>query len=171
MADNEHRLLRRYIKESLVSELGLGDIAKGVGDVLGIGSSGKSSIDKWFSGFMSRQLDAVGKQADEWIGKKLDQVLPDNVLLNINKYAQKSGEKSSSTVLAKVVAGWLDGVEEMMEKEFSEDQKKQIYQFAVDEYAAALKKDPDAKKALALVKRKLDMKYGSLLSKPKEQAK
>jgi hypothetical protein len=171
MADNEHRLLRRYIKESLVSELGLGDIAKGVGGVLGIGPSGKSSIDKWFSGFMSRQLDAVGKQADEWIGQKLDRILPDSVLSNIDKYAKNSGEKSSSTVLAKVIAGWIDDVEEMTEKEFSEDQKKQIYQFAANEYAAVLKRDPDAKKALALVKRKLDMKYGSLLSKPKEQAK
>jgi hypothetical protein len=167
MADNEHRLLRRYIKESLMSELGLGDIAKGIGGVLGIGPSGKSSIDKWFSGFMSRQLDAVGKQADDWIGQKLDQVLPDSVLSNIDKYARKSGEKSSSTVLAKVVSGWIDDVEEMTEKEFSEDQKKQIYQFAVNEYAASLKKDPDAKNALALVKRKLDTKYGSLLSKPK----
>jgi hypothetical protein len=52
-----------------------------------------------------------------------------------------------------------------LDKEFSNQQKKQIYQFATDEYAAIIKKDPDLKKASSLVKRKLDLQFGALLTK------
>lgn len=170
MADNEQRLLRRYIRESLVSELDLSDVTKGVKGILGFGS-GTGTIDKWFSNFMSRQLDSVGKSADKFIGQKLDQLLPSDVLKNIEKYSKKSGE-SSSTVLAKLVSGWIDEADELFEVEFSNDEKKQIYQFATDEYANALKKDNSSvKNALDLVKRKLDAKYGTRRANSKEKIK
>ena len=162
----ERRLLREYIKESIVvSEVDLAGFAKTAGDFLGFGGGSGSTVDKWFSNFLDRQLDAVGEKADEWIGQKLGEILPDSVLTKIDQYAKKTGESSASNVLTKITSGWIEETEEALDKEFSNQQKKQIYQFATDEYAAIIKKDPDLKKASSLVKRKLDLQFGALLTK------
>lgn len=161
----ERRLLREYIKESIVvSEIDLGGIARSVGKAVGIGGK-ESTTGKWFSNFLDRQLDAIGKNADEWIGQKLDEILPDSILKKINDNSKEEGESSSSEVIAKITAGWIEQTEAVSDKEFSNQQKKQIYQFSAKEYAAFLKKDPDLKKASSLVKRKLDLEFGQLLTK------
>ena len=166
----ERRLLREYIKESIViSELEVGAFAKKAGEFLGFGGGSGSTVDKWFSNFLDRQLDAVGEKAEEWMGQKLGEILPDSVLAKIDQYAKKTGESSSaSNVLAKITSGWIEETESALDKEFSNQQKKRIYQFATDEYAAIIKRDPDLKKAASLVKRKLDLEFGALLTKSKK---
>lgn len=162
----ECRLLREYIKESIViSELDVGGFAKKAGEFLGFGGGSGSTVDKWFSNFLDRQLDAVGEKAEEWMGQKLDKILPDSVLAKIDQYAKKTGESSASNVLAKITSGWIEETESALDKEFSNQQKKQIYQFAIDEYVAIIKKDSDLKKAASLIKRKLDLEFGTLLAK------
>jgi len=165
---NDHRLLRKYIKESLsLHEVGLSDLKGMARGALGFGDS-KSGPQKWFASFMGRQLDKAEKKIDSWLGEKLDAILPDDVKAKIKDYEKESGE-SASTTLTKVIEEWMSDIEDMADKEFDPAQKKQIYEFASKEYAAILKKDSDVKKALLLIKRKLDMKYGSLLSKEKEK--
>ena len=162
----ERRLLREYIKESIViSELEVGEFAKSAGKFLGFGGGGGSTVDKWFSNFLDRQLDAVGEKAEEWMGQKLGEILPDSILSKIDQYAEETGESSASNVLAKITSGWIEETESALDKEFSNQQKKRIYQFATDEYAAIIKRDPDLKKAASLVKRKLDLEFGTLLTK------
>ena len=165
----ERRLLREYIKESIViSELEVGEFAKSAGKFLGFGGGGGSTVDKWFSNFLDRQLDAVGEKAEEWIGQKLGKILPDDVLAKIDQYAEETGESSASNVLTKITSGWIEETEVVSDKKFSNQQKKKIYQFATDEYVTIIEKDPDLKKAASLVKKKLDLEFGTLLSKSKK---
>ena len=165
----ERRLLREYIKESIVvSEVDLAGFAKTAGNFLGFGGGSGSTVDKWFSNFLDRQLDAVGEKAEEWIGQKLGKILPDDVLAKIDQYAEETGESSASNVLTKITSGWIEETEVVLDKKFSNQQKKKIYQFATDEYVTIIEKDPDLKKAASLVKKKLDLEFGTLLSKSKK---
>jgi len=165
----ERRLLREYIKESIIiSELDVGEFAKSAGKFLGFGGGSGSTVDKWFSNFLDRQLDAVGEQAQEWIGQKLGKILPADVLTKVDQYAEETGESSASNVLTKITSGWIEETEVVSNKEFSNQQKKRIYQFATDEYVTIIEKDPDLKKAASLVKQKLDLEFGKLLSKSKK---
>ena len=171
---NDNRLLRKYIRESLLVEKSfLDDITSSIGGgikgALGFGK-GKSGPQKWFADFLGRQLDSAGQKFDQALGQKLDQILPDELKSKIAAYEKQSGE-SSSTSLAKVVSAWIDEVEDMNDKQFTSTEETQISDYAASEYAAILRKDPDVKKALILVKRKLDMKYGTLLSKPTKKTK
>jgi|GEM_PF-3151251 len=161
----EQRLLRKYIKESLVTELGFTDVALDVGRNFGTHASdwGPSS---WFANFMSRQMDKLGDSADEWIGTKLDAVLPGALKNRVEQYSQELTGESSSTVLSKVVAGWIEEVEDLIRERFPSSEKRQIYRFAADEYAQILRRNPDVKKAIEQVKRKLDIKYGARISRP-----
>jgi len=166
---SDHRLLRKYISESLVTELdfsALSNLAKGN---LGL-SRGKSGPQKWFADFLSRQLDAAGEQIDSYLGQNLDAILPDDLKQKISNYEKKSGEKSTEN-LAKVVSGWIKDFEDTLGKDFSSSEERQISDFAAKVYAEALKKDPDTKKALVWVKRKLDMQYGASVSKSSKKTK
>lgn len=174
MSKNDRLLLRRYIKESLLLEKSGGSdffssVTSGAKGMLGFGD-GKSGPQKWFAKFIDKQLDQAGEKIDKWLGKKLDDLLPDETKTALATYEKESGE-SYSTSLTKVVDEWIKDIEDMADAEFNSAQKKEIYEFASKEYAAILKKDSDVKKALLLIKRKLDMKYGTLLSKDKSKAK
>lgn len=171
----DHRLLRKYIKESLLTEKSFLDdisssVSSGIKGALGFDSKGKKGPQKWFADFLNRQLDSAGEKIDKALGQKLDQLLPDDLKTKVAQYEKQTGE-SSSTSLAKVVSSWIEDFEEMSDKEFTSAEEKQISDYAASEYAAILRKDPDVKKALILIKRKLDMKYGSLLSKSKKKTK
>lgn len=164
---SDHRLLRKYIRESLVSEKfgdGAGNFIKGN---LGL-ASGKSGPQKWFAQFMGKQLDTAGERIDKWVGGVLDGLLPSELKTKISSYQKETGE-SASTSLTKVVQGWISDIEDMSDREFDKTQKKQIYEYASKEYAALLKKDSDVQKALLMVKRKLDMKYGNSLKDKKSK--
>jgi len=161
----EQRLLRKYIKESLVTELGFSDVALDLGRNFGTYASDWGPRS-WFADFMSRQMDKLGDSADEWIGAKLDAVLPDALKSRVEQYSQELTGESSSTVLSKVVAGWIEEVEDLIRERFPSSEKREIYRFAADEYAQVLRRNPDVKKAIEQVKRRLDIKYGSRISRP-----
>ena len=159
----DNRLLRKYIRESLISELGLSDLGDVLHGSIGL-SKGQGGIQKWFANFLKRQLDKTGEKIDGYLGQKLDDVLPDEVKQRLSKH-EKTSRTSSSESLAKVVSTWISETEELLNKEFSSVEEKQITDFAASEYAEALKKNSDVSHALFLVKKKLDIRYGASLSK------
>lgn len=165
----KHSLLRKYIRESLVTELDFSDVSKAFKSNLGL-SKGTSGPQKWFGDFLSRQLDKAGKEIDSYLGQRLDAILPDDLKKKIAQYEKTSGEKPTEN-LAKVVSAWIKETEEMSGKDFSSAEEKQISDFAAKTYAEVLKKESDTQKALLLVKRKLDMYYGSSLSKASKKTK
>ncbi len=163
-------LLRKYIKESLIVEdgvlSGLGGIVKTAGKAMGFGGDGGPgwfNPDQWFSSFLDRQLDSIGKNVNNYLADKLVKFLPADAQAKIQKSAGELGEESVSTGLTKVVSSWISGVEDMGNKKISEANKSKIYDVAVNEYVAALKKDTDVKKALILVKNKLDDTFDDML--------
>lgn len=161
----DNRLLRKYIRESLTLELGLNDVSSVLLGNTQL-SKGRGGIQKWFANFLSRQLDKAGEKIDIYLGQKLDSMMPDEVKQKLAKYEKTSGiRNTSSENLAKVVSAWMSETEDLLKKDFSSAEEKQIADFAAREYAEALKNNSDVPRALLLVKKKLDMKYGTSLSK------
>lgn len=163
-------LLRRYIRESLTTEVGISDVVKGAASFLGFGKgSGGSGPDKWFADFLGRQLDSAGEKIQDYLGDKLSDVLPDDVKSKLKNYHDnKSGDDDLSTSLAKVVSGWVSTVEELTKKKIPSQQKEELYTFATITFADALKTNANVKSGLVLVKKKLDEKYGPLFTQKTE---
>ena len=145
-------LLRRYIRESLTLEIGLGDVVTGIK---------KATIgdDDFFTSFIKRQLSKIDAVAGHWVDSKLNSVLPKSVKDKIDKYAEESFGEESSTILAGVISGWFEEAKKAG-KNFSKDEQEEISEFATIEFANQLKGDFDISKVIKTTKQKLDQKYG-----------
>jgi hypothetical protein len=164
---SDHRLLRKYIRESLLIEKfddsstsgGIfSDVTSGIKGALGFGK-GKGGPQKWFADFIGRQLDTAGEKLGDYLSQKLDDALPENIKANISQYEKQSGEKSAIS-LTKVVSGWIEEFEDFVEQDLKPAEKKAIYEFAAEEYSNLLKKGTDVEKALFTIKYKIDEKFG-----------
>lgn len=161
---NRERLLRNYIRESLLSERSISDIGSGLKSALGFGD-GKSGPQKWFADFMSRQLDAAGEKLGDYFVDKFENMLPDDVKAKLYAY-EKEKKETYSESLVKVITAWIEEWENFIGLKLKSAEKEDIFNFAFDEYSKLLVKDPDVKKAIIVVKNKVDEKFGkSTLSK------
>lgn len=164
----DEKVLKEYIREVLLTKEGLGDdvsgVIGGIGKAItGLGGSGKkpkTGVDAWFAKFMQRQLDKGGEAVSKWLSTKLDTVLPEKIKQGISS---SSGAKYGD--LANVVDGWIDEVESISGKTISDQKKKSLADDAAGVYEKALKKGLDNQAAIKQVKRALDLKYASSLSK------
>lgn len=159
MSIDDHRLLRKYIRESLIKELDISDVGNVLSKSIGFRGKDQGGIRRWFANFLSRQLDKAGEKLSDYVSQKLDDALPENIKTNIAKYEKRSGEKSAIS-LTKVVSGWIEEFEDFVEQDLKPAEKKAIYEFAAEEYSNLLKKDPDVEKALFVIKSKIDEKFG-----------
>lgn len=174
---NDHRLLRRYIKESLMQEkidtAALGKIAKGFGGAFGLGNDAKSGPQKWFADFMGRKLDAAGKALSQYFGEKLTNLLPDEMRQAVLASSPSKGDSQEiGDSLAKIVNGWMEHAEEVSGKDIPKDKKKEIVDYATEVYVKAIKQNPKNEQlALVKVTKALDAKYGSQKSEKGEKKK
>ena len=175
MKDEE--LLREYIREAInlksAKDFGSG-LAGMLGDISIFGSGKKDGyFQKLFAGFMERQLDAAGENISKYLSSKLDKILPDDVKTAIYKSSSKDKKEDGGAYdsLAKLIQSWIESYEEISGEDFSSSEKKQIAEYAGDVYAASLKKNKDSKKALAVTKNALDMKYAPKLHPDKKDKK
>jgi hypothetical protein len=151
---SNERILRKYIRESLLREFGLKDVGKA------LGISG--GPDEWFSSFLSRQFGKMGKSIDKALGSKLEELLPDDFKQKVAAHAKEKNKSDvdASEPLAKMISTWMEEYEEITGKSL-ESKVDEVLDVAAQEYAEAIQKDPkNLKKALLLAKKKLDAKYG-----------
>ena len=176
-------LLRRYVRESLketrlLDEKGAlgGSLSSIAGGFLTpfTGGEKKSGPQKWFEDFIGDKMSVLGKKLDMWLGKKLESMLPDEFLQAIEKSGKnrKEASEEASTGLARVVSTWIEDIEDVIGDSIPREKKREISEFAADEFSKYLKKYPeDPARALQQVKRALDMKYASSVRKKKNDGK
>jgi hypothetical protein len=172
---NDHRVLRAYIKESLIlnEKIDVSGLKKAAKGLVGFGDSSASGPQKWLANFMKKKLDDTGEHLSKYLGQKLMNILPDEmqqVVLSSQMSVSRqddSREDSLGEALAKIVDGWIEQTEKIGES-IPKAKKKEIVDFATEVYVKAIKKNPKGQKlALIQVTRELDAKYGSQKSEKK----
>lgn len=173
---NDHRLLRAYIKESLIlnEKIDASGLKKAAKGLVGFGDSSASGPQKWFANFMKKKLDDAGEHLSKYLGQKLTNILPDEmqqaVLSSQTSVSRQDDSRKDSLgeALAKIVDGWIEQTEEKIGESIPKAKKKEIVDFATEVYVKAIKKNPKGQKsALIQVTRELDAKYGSQKSEKK----
>ena len=146
---SDDKILRKYIRESLLTEFGLSDISS----IFGFGGSKGSGPQKWFSDFMSRQLDKASDDINDFLVAKISG----------NQVTSGSDDvKDDATeALADFLAVWFEDTEKASGKRFSKSEKEKVSSFAAEEFSNLMRKTKNLKRALIEVKRKLDEQYAS----------